>query len=419
MLKGKKILIGVSGSISAYKACELTRLFRREECEVRVVLTPSACQLVSPISFTALSGHPARSAMFDSQSETGMEHIDLARWADHYIIAPATANTIGELALGLTGSLVSSLFLAYGKKAIIAPAMNSIMLMSPQVQKNIHTLKKYGHYVLPTTSGELACGELGLGKLLEPALILEYVKAIDSFAEPLTLDGLNILLAAGHTEEKWDDVRFLSNRSSGKTALAIGRMAKLFGSKTTLLKGKMDGQNTLDFESGMDTVEPCVSTGDFNKGVEKHLPHCQVVVMAAALADFVPNTAIKGKKSASSKISAIQVKAGANVMETVHNKKSKGQIIIAFALQEEGSEKLALEKWAKHEADVLVINTPLSKIADEGFGKDNIRACLLLKKDWKGFGKKNNAPKMKFARMSKYQLAYELMSAVSKLRENV
>ena len=231
-LRDKNVLLGVAGSISAYKACDLVQRLKEEGAKVRVIMTPSAAKLVHPNTFAALTGYKVGIDAWAGVESGGMEHIDLARWADIYLVAPCTAHSLGEFAQGLTGSLLSLVYLVYERHAYIAPAMNSVMLEAPAFRRNLSLLREKGDVILPTGEGVLACGEIGHGKLLEPGHIAAYLKTHLAMKMPSPLPaGKTVLISLGHTREKWDDIRFLSNRSSGKTGLAIARAFQLAGAE--------------------------------------------------------------------------------------------------------------------------------------------------------------------------------------------
>jgi phosphopantothenoylcysteine decarboxylase/phosphopantothenate--cysteine ligase len=234
-LVGKKVVLGVSGGIAAYKAVELSRLLVKEGVEVYVVMTENAKQFVTPLTFEALSGHPVYHEIFGSQASASMEHIRAAEKADLMIVAPATANSIGKMTHGLADDPLSTLFSAFAGPVLVAPAMNDKMWGNPAIQENIRTLKKRGVGIIDPEAGELACGTVGLGRLAEPDRLLEAVRKC--LLRQTDLAGLRVLVTAGPTREPLDPVRFITNRSSGKMGYAIARQAQSRGAEVTLVSG--------------------------------------------------------------------------------------------------------------------------------------------------------------------------------------
>ncbi|TNF98823.1 MAG: bifunctional phosphopantothenoylcysteine decarboxylase/phosphopantothenate--cysteine ligase CoaBC, partial [Gammaproteobacteria bacterium] len=250
-LNGKRILLGITGGIAAYKSAELTRLLVKAGAEVRVVMTRAATEFVAPLTFQALSGNPVRTDLLDESAEAGMSHIELARWADRILIAPATANTIARLAHGLADDLLSTICLACDEQILVAPAMNHVMWQNPVTQHNANTLRENGIVLLGPEEGEQACGETGPGRMLEPDILVQQLN--DSFSNNL-LAGMNVLITAGPTREAIDPVRFISNRSSGKMGFALATAARESGANVTLISGPVslktpDGIHRIDIET--------------------------------------------------------------------------------------------------------------------------------------------------------------------------
>jgi len=370
-LEGKNVLIGVSGSISAYKACDLVQRLKDEGAHVRVIMTPSAAKLIHPNTFSALTGARVPVDGWSGVESGAMDHIDLARWADLYVIAPCTAHTLAELAHGLTGSLLSLIYLVYAGNAYIAPAMNSVMLDAPATRRNLRTLEEKGDVILPTGEGILACGEEGHGKLLDVSHIIAYLKTHRSLAgRHEALKGKRVLISLGHTREKWDDVRFLSNRSSGKTGLALARAFHLAGARVTVVAGNTDEAVTPGFPAVR--VE---SSEDFRREMLARQAEADVIVMAAAIADFVPAQTHSGKQKDSKSLARMELKPFPNILHELGRAKREGQVLVGFALETTDAIRHAEAKMRERNCDLMVANNPVG--AATGFGRERVLAAVL------------------------------------------
>jgi phosphopantothenoylcysteine decarboxylase/phosphopantothenate--cysteine ligase len=280
-LSNKRVLLGVTGGIAAYKAAELARLLRGEQAEVRVVMTEAATAFVTPLTFQALTGNPVHLHLLDAQEESAMDHIRLARWADLVLIAPATANFIAKVRTGLADDLLTTLCLVTRAPLFVAPAMNSAMWDHPATRENVQALRSRGVVVIGPGSGELACGEIGWGRLLEPQTILDHV--IDA-ATPGPLQGVSVLISAGPTREPIDPVRFISNRSSGKMGYALASAAAAMGANVTLISGPTalpdpPGITTVRVETAQDMFDAVLARSDVH----------DIYVGTAAVADYTPS----------------------------------------------------------------------------------------------------------------------------------
>lgn len=370
-LEGKKILLGISGSISAYKACDLVQRLKDEGAEVRVIMTPSAARLVHPNTFAALTGHKVPTDAWTGAEQGAMDHIDFARWADIYLVAPCTAHTLGEFAQGLTGSLLSLIYLVFNGHAYIAPAMNSIMLEAPAVRRNLDLLRAKGDTLLPTGEGVLACGETGHGKLLDVPHIIAYLKSHLALKGPFpALAGRKVLISLGHTREKWDDVRFLSNRSSGKTGLALARAFQLAGADVRVVAGALEEPPP----PGM-VVAQVESSAGFREEMLARQGEADVVVMSAAIADFVPAVPRKGKVKDSKSLKHMDLKPFPNILKELGARKPEGQILVGFALETQDAVAHAETKMRERNCDAMVVNNPVA--AATGFGRDRVMAAVL------------------------------------------
>lgn len=281
-LEGKHILLGVSGGIAGYKSVELVRRLRDAGALVRVVMTPGAEAFVQPLSFQAVSGEPVRTVLLDPGAEAAMGHIELARWADAVLIAPASADVIARLSQGLAGDLLATLYLATDAPVAIAPAMNRVMWQHPATRRNVATLLRDGVQVFGPAEGSQACGEVGPGRMLEPP---QLVTALTGMLSPSVLQGRRVLVTAGPTREPLDPVRYLSNHSSGRMGFAIAAAAALAGAEVLLVAGPC----ALDTPFGVDRVD-VVTAVEMEQAVMAHVAGQDIFISTAAVADYRPIT---------------------------------------------------------------------------------------------------------------------------------
>lgn len=367
-LAGKKVVLGVSGGIAAYKAVELLRLLVKEGAEVTVVMTENAKQFVTPLTFEALSGHPVYHEIFGGEASASMAHIRSAENADLMIIAPATANSIGKMAHGLADDPLSTLFAAFAGPVLVAPAMNDKMWDNPAVRENIRTLRKRGVSIIDPEAGELACGVVGLGRLAEPERLLAAVRK--GLLRKSDLSGLRILITAGPTREPLDPVRFITNRSSGKMGYAIARQACSRGAEVTLISGPTH----LEPPFGV-TLLDCQQSGEMASLVLDHLPECDVLIMAAAVGDFAPESVQKEKiKKKDAKGYTLHLRPTQDILLEVAKKKS-GQFIVGFAAESENLVQSATEKLQRKQLDLIVAND--ISAPGIGFQSDNNQVTLI------------------------------------------
>jgi phosphopantothenoylcysteine decarboxylase/phosphopantothenate--cysteine ligase len=372
MLKGKHILIGVTGGIAAYKTATIIRLLVKEGAEVKVVMTEHAKEFITPLTLATLSKHPVLTAFYNAENGDWNSHVDLGLWADLYLIAPATANTIAKMAGGLADNLLLTAYLSARCPVFVAPSMDMDMLAHPSTTINIETLRAFGNIILEPTSGELASGLSGKGRMAEPE---EIVKEINSFfakkkiSEPLK--GLNILINAGPTREPIDPVRFISNHSSGKMGIAIAEAASELGAIVNLVLGpvtiKPSGQNIIvtNVTNAAAMAESCISK----------FPVCDIAILSAAVADYTPanvrSTKIKKEKGELNLI----LKPTTDIAATLGRMKKKAQLLVGFALETDNEIENAGKKLKSKNLDLIVLNS----LNDEGagFGHDTNRITLI------------------------------------------
>ena len=451
-LAGKKILLGVSGGIAAYKSCELLRLLQKKGAEVRVCMTEAATQFVAPLTFASLSKCPVylKNGAVEARP---FQHIDFPRWADLYLVVPATANVIGKFACGIADDPVSLCFMSCTCSRVIAPAMNVAMYNSPAVKRNLAVLREFEDtVVLESPAGELACGEVGQGRLMEPAEIVTFLdervetkdesekanspcssfstngresipfqskdlpdtishsrssetrEGIHTVPCPVAPDflpaqdptlpgyGKSVLITAGRTEEAIDPVRYISNRSSGKTAVAIAATFLANGFDVSVVAGPMEAE----FPGGVH-VTKIRSACDMHKAVLEQMKSADVLVHCAAVADYRPKVAATEKIKDSRSQLILELEPNPNILRDSVAQKRVDQVIVGFALETDHFKEHAAEKLKKSGADALLLNAPVA--ANSGFGFDEVRYTLIRAN--------GEIPEMKMG--SKIDLAQEIV----------
>lgn len=347
MLKGKRIVLGVTGGIAAYKACELTRLFKKAGAEVRVVMTENAAKFVSPLTFETLSGNQVNTDSFERAWEIG--HIALAKWAELMVIAPATANVMAKISAGICDDLLTTTVMAMPCPVLLAPAMNCVMWRSAANQANVETLKRRGFYLAGPETGSLACGDADVGRMAEPS---EIAACAEDVLNPRhDFEGRTVLVTAGPTREMIDPVRFLSNRSTGRMGYAIAEAAARRGARVVLVSGPVE----LPAPAGVELV-PVVSTQDMFKAVTENAKTADIVIQAAAPADFTPERVASQKIKKTGENMAVHLVATPDIARTLGENKRPGQILVAFAAETENALENARGKRVRKNADLIVVN---------------------------------------------------------------
>lgn len=394
MLTGKKIVVGVTGGIAAYKACDLVSRLKKRGAQVRVVLTEHACQFVQPLSFETLSGNPAYTDSFDRKYEIG--HVALAKWADLLLIAPATANCMAKMACGVADDLLSTTCLAVRCPVLVAPAMNSAMWRNPATQANLVLLRSRGVRFVGPEAGHLACGDDDVGRMSEPEQIVEAVEAI---LNPLRdLEGLNVLVTAGPTVERIDPVRYITNRSTGKMGYALAEAARDRGANVTLISGP----TSLTAPQGVEFVR-IESSAQLCAAVLERGEKADVVIQAAAPADFRPKNVADRKIKKTGENMTLELEATTDIAAELGRRKQPGQILVAFAAETNDVMDNARGKLIKKNADLIVAND-VSR-SDAGFGVDTNVITLITAEDVRALEK-----------MSKRAAADAILSRVRELR---
>jgi phosphopantothenoylcysteine decarboxylase/phosphopantothenate--cysteine ligase len=368
-LKGKKILIGVSGGIAAYKACELVRLFKKQEAELRVIMTPSALNFVSPVTLSALSGNEVSINIFPDVNpdktgtvETKTWHIYTGMWADVFVIAPATANTIAKIAHGMADNFLTATVLSSRCPIIIAPTMDEDMYINEITASNISMLREYGFWILEPEVGELASGLHGIGRMPEPESIYGYV---ENFLKNFNrdLDGKKILITAGPTYEPIDEVRFIGNYSSGKMGFQLARAASQRGAEVTLISGP----TTLGTPKNVKRVNVQTADEMFN-AVKSNSEKQDYIIMSAAVADYKPKDFKNGKiKKTAGDSLTIETTKTVDILEYLGQHKN-GTKLVGFALETENEIDYAKDKIKRKNLDMVVVNNP--RVEGAGFSTD-------------------------------------------------
>lgn len=348
-LSGKKIVLGISGSIAIYKSLELLRLLMKEGANVYVVMSVNATKFITPLTFEALSGNSVYHQVFDRDSSQSMEHIRLAESADLLLIAPATAGMIGKMANGIAGDALSNLFIAFNGPTIIAPAMNDGMFVNLAVKNNVEKMKQRGIEFVEPQYGELACGSLGQGRLAEPLDLLQVVKTRLSIRDDLS--GFHILVTAGPTHEALDPVRYITNPSSGKMGYAVACVARDRGATVTLVSGPTHLPVPDDIK-----FLPCRKATEMNALVRQQFPSCDALIMSAAVGDFVPEKIEKEKiKKVKDTPITLNLLPTEDILKNLIKLKTK-QFVVGFAAESENVIQSALEKLRNKNVDLIVAN---------------------------------------------------------------
>jgi phosphopantothenoylcysteine decarboxylase/phosphopantothenate--cysteine ligase len=373
MLSGKKFVLGITGSIAAYKAATLTRLLVKNGAEVKVIMTPLAKEFITPLTLATLSKNPILVDFFNPENGDWNSHVDLGLWADALIIAPATANTIGKMANGIADNLLLTTYLSAKCPVFVAPAMDLDMFRHPANQKNIQTLLSFGNLFIEPTDGELASGLIGKGRMEEPEVIVERI--VEFFQKKNSLINKKVLITAGPTHEKIDAVRFIGNNSSGKMGFALAEECANRGAEVHLIAGPVY----------IETKHPSIMRFDVSSASEMHskakelFPSSDITILAAAVADFTPanpsNTKIKSGKDNL----ALELVPTLDIAAELGKIKSANQINIGFALEKENETDNAILKLKKKNLDFIVLNS--MNDAGAGFNTNTNKITIINNKE--------------------------------------
>ena len=392
MLKGKKILLGISGSIAAYKAIFLTRLFIKAGAEVKVLLTPSARDFVTPLTLSTLSKNPVLSEIFNE--EQWENHVMLGRWADVMIIAPLSCNTLSKMANGLCDNLLMAVYLSATCPVVVAPAMDEDMWHHPSTQANLEKIQSFGNHIIAVNSGELASGLIGEGRMAEPGEIFQF---IESYLQPsLSLKGKNALVTAGPTHEPLDPVRFIGNHSSGKMGIAIAHELKKQGAAVTLVLGPIQQSFELD---GL-TVISINTAEEMYKACTTAFKNADITIMAAAVADYTPVKTESFKIKKKDDILTLELNRTKDILKTLGEVKTSNQVLVGFALETDNARQYAIEKLKAKKADMIVLNS--MKDEGAGFGGDTNKITIFDK----------SGSERQFDKKSKQDVAKDIVNTI-------
>ena len=369
MLEGKHIVLGVTGSIAAYKIASLASMLKKKKADVTVIMTKNATNFINPITFEELTGNKCLVDTFDRNFQHSVEHVSLARQTDVFLVAPASANVIAKAAHGIADDMLTTTLLACECPKIFAPAMNTRMYRNPITQDNMKLLSHYHMEVIPPATGYLACGDTGEGKMPEPELLLEYIiKALT----PKDMQGLKVLVTAGPTMEKIDPVRFISNHSTGKMGYAIARAAMLRGADVTLVTGKTGLMPPVN----INTVN-ILSAADMANAVKSRADGQNIIIKAAAVADYRPKHTADEKIKKKDDAMNIELERTEDILGFLGAHKKEGQFLCGFSMETENMEENSRRKLQKKNLDLIVANN--LKEAGAGFGTDTNVVTLISK----------------------------------------
>jgi phosphopantothenoylcysteine decarboxylase/phosphopantothenate--cysteine ligase len=394
LLDNKKILIGITGSIAAYKIPFLVRLLVKEGAQVKIVMTKSAFDFVTPLTLSTLTHSPVLSVPFNSADGSWNSHVDWGNWADIYLIAPASANTIAKMANGITDNLLTAIYLAAKCPVFIAPAMDVDMFEHQSTQSNISRLQTYGNCIIAPQTGELASGLSGAGRLEEPEAILDILIAY--FKHSDTLIGKKVLITAGPTYEAIDPVRYIGNHSSGKMGFALAEEAALRGASVTLISGptaiKTNNPriNLVNIITAQQMYDECHTL--FQKS--------DITIMAAAIADYKPKVFSEHKIKKSAQNLILELEETRDILKSMGELKVPGQILVGFALETENGEQNALSKLKEKHLDLVVLNLPTD--VGSGFGHDTNKVTIIHK----------NGKKEEFPLADKHRVASNIFDSI-------
>ena len=398
MLKGKTVILGVTGSIAAYKAANLASMLKKQHADVQVIMTKNATQFMNPITFESLTGNKCLVDTFDRNFQFQVEHVALAKRADLAIVAPATANIMAKLAHGLADDMLTTTLLACRCPKLIAPAMNTRMYENPVTQDNMDILRKYGFRIIEPAVGHLACGDTGAGKLPPETLLLECI--LDEIAMEKDMKGLHVLITAGPTMEAIDPVRFISNHSTGKMGYALARVCRRRGAEVTLVSGKTN----LEAPYGV-TLVPVTSAQDMFEAVSSRSKEQDMIIKAAAVADYRPVTVAENKIKKSPGDMSIALERTTDILAWLGEHRREGQVLCGFAMETEHMVEHAKEKLTRKHVDMIAANNV--KVAGAGFGTDTNVVTLITEGGVE-----------ELAKMSKEEVASRIVDALLRIRGN-
>ena len=392
MFTNRTIVLGVTGSIAAYKIASLASMLVKQHASVHVIMTQNATNFINPITFETLTGHKCLVDTFDRNFEFQVEHVSLAKQADLMLIAPASANVIGKMAHGIADDMLTTTVLACKAPVYVSPAMNTNMYENPIVQDNLRTLETYGMKVIAPASGYLACGDTGAGKMPEPQTLFAYIEA--ELAHKKDLSGKRILITAGATQEALDPVRYLTNHSTGKMGYALAKAAMVRGAQVTLVSG----QTNLEPPLFVDLV-PIISAQDMYEAVESRFDETDVLIMAAAVADYRPKEYVDQKIKKKTGDNVLELARTTDIIGTLSARKKQGQFLCGFSMETEHMLENSKRKLQKKHLDMIVANNLRTEGA--GFGKDT-NVVTLIREDGQ----------MELPKLSKLEVSHRILDEI-------
>lgn len=370
MLQGKTVVLGVTGGIAAYKIASLASMLKKQHANVEVIMTQNATNFITPITFESLTGNKCLVDTFDRNFQFQVEHISLAKRADIFMIAPATANVIAKIAHGLADDMLTTTFLACKKPKYVVPAMNTQMYENPITQDNLDICRKYGMHVIDPACGYLACGDTGAGKMPEPEILFQYI--MNEIAYPHDLAGKKILVTAGPTREAIDPVRYITNHSTGKMGYAIAENAVRRGAEVTLVSGSVNISAPL----GVNLV-PVVSARDMFEAVTARSEEQDVIIKAAAVADYRPKVVGTEKTKKKDGDMAIELERTDDILAWLGAHRREGQFLCGFSMETEHMLENSQAKLERKHIDMIVANN--LKVKGAGFGTDTNVVTIITK----------------------------------------
>ncbi len=370
MLKNKCVVLGVTGSIAAYKIANLASALVKQHADVHVIMTKNATNFINPITFETLTNHKCLVDTFDRNFEFSVEHVSLAKQADLVLVAPASANVIAKMAHGIADDMLTTTILACKCPILVSPAMNTRMYENAIVQDNLETLRHYGFRIIDPANGHLACGDTGAGKMPEPEVLLSYI--LHEIAYEKDLLGKKVLITAGPTKEAIDPVRFISNHSTGKMGYALAEAAALRGADVTLVSGEV----ALDAPAFVEVV-PVVSAADMAEAVKSRAGEMDIIIKAAAVADYRPTEVAAEKIKKSDSDTQISLERTEDILAYLGANKADGQFICGFSMETENVIENSMAKLTKKNADMIVANNLRTEGA--GFGTDTNVVTLITR----------------------------------------
>ena len=392
ILEGKKIIIGITGSIAAYKIASLVSSLKKRNAQIHVIMTLNATKFISPLTFESLTGNKVHTDTFDLSPDHSIHHITLVKNCDIFLIAPASANIIGKIVHGIADDMLTSTFIAYDGKKMISPAMNCIMYENQVNQDNLKLCEKYGIKVIEPAEGHLACGDSGKGKLPEPEFLLDEI--IYEIGYKKDLKGKKILVTAGPTQESIDPVRYITNHSTGKMGYSIAKIAAYRGAEVILVSGPVNIP-----KPGHVKVINVISAKDMFEAVKKEFLNCDIIIKAAAVADYKPKNYSDEKIKKKDNELNIELEKTDDILKYLGENKKEGQLLIGFSMETSNMEENSKAKLVKKKLDMIVANNLKDKGA--GFGTDTNIVTLITAKESK-----------KLEMMSKDKVADEIFNEI-------